>query len=138
MLNPNSSPIALQLFVRYTVHGQRLRFCRRRRSWPIAVYPYAQESGPDGQVRMKVVIASHSTDPNTAACRAVLPKAFGGGHTSWVEAEVPAKTEKDLPLVFSVLPDAQAGRYVVPVDVKYGPWNLPQFAEAIVDVASAR
>ena len=51
-----------------------------------------------------------------------------------VETEVPAKTEKDLPLAFPVLPGVRPGRYVVPIDVKYGPWQLPQFAEAIVDI----
>ncbi|MHC4179875.1 MAG: hypothetical protein ACYSWU_20405, partial [Planctomycetota bacterium] len=72
--------------------------------------------------------------PQTAACRAVLPRAFGGQPTGWVEARLPSKTEKDLPLVFRVPTGARRGRYVIPIDVKYGPWNLPQLAEAIVDI----
>jgi len=30
--------------------------------------------------------------------------------------------------------DAKPGRHVVPVDLRYGPWELPQFSEAIVVV----
>lgn len=102
-------------------------------SW-VRCHPYAQGAKPGGQVKLKVVITNHSAKPQAAACRAVLPKAFGGQPTRWVEAEVPAKTEKDLPVIFRVLPGARPGRRVVPVDVKYGRWQLPQFAEAIIDV----
>jgi len=102
-------------------------------SW-VRCHPYTQQAKEGEKVRLKVVITNHSTKPQTAACRAVLPKALGGRPTPWVETQVPAKTEKDLPLVFPVPPDSRPGRYVVPVDVKYGPWHLPQFAEAIVDI----
>ena len=85
-------------------------------------------------MRLDVVITNHSTKPRVAACRAVLPKAFGSGATPWVEAELPAKAEKPLQVVLHVRPDARPGRYVVPIDVKYGSWHLPQFAEAIVDI----
>ncbi len=58
----------------------------------------------------------------------------GNSKTPWVKAEVPAKSEHRLRIVFRVPPEATPGRHVVPVDVKYGQWNLPQFDEAIVDV----
>ena len=102
-------------------------------SW-VRCYPYAQQAKPGEQLRLKVVITNHSTDPRAAACRAVLPQALGGRPTPWAEAEVPAKMERDLPLVLRIPPGAPGGRHVVPVDVRYGRWHLPQFAEAIVDV----
>jgi glyoxylase-like metal-dependent hydrolase (beta-lactamase superfamily II) len=102
-------------------------------SW-VRCHPYTQEAEPGGKVRLKVVITNHSDKPQTAACRAVLPEAFGDRPTAWVDTQVPAKTEKGLPLAFGVVPGARQGRYVVPVDVRYGPWHLPQFAEAIVDL----
>ena len=73
--------------------------------------------------------------PQATACRAVLPKTWGGNATDWSSAEVPAKTEKSLTLTIQVPAGVPAGRYVLPIDVKHGPWDLPQFAEAIVDVA---
>jgi hypothetical protein len=48
--------------------------------------------------------------------------------------EVPAKTEGTLRLSLRVAPDAPPGRRVIPVDVRYGPWTLPQYTEAIVVV----
>jgi glyoxylase-like metal-dependent hydrolase (beta-lactamase superfamily II) len=102
-------------------------------SW-VRCHPYTQEAKQGEKVRLKVVITNHSAKPQTAACRAVLPRALGGRPTPWVETQVPAKAEKDLPLGFPLPPHTRPGRYVVPVDVKCGPWNLPQFAEAIVDV----
>ena len=105
-------------------------------SW-VRCHPYTQKVEPGDEVRLEVVITNHSTSPNTASCRAALPKDFGGGPPSWVKAEVLPKAEKDLPVVFGIPSDAESGRYVIPIDVEYGTWHLPQFAEAIVDVESS-
>jgi len=102
-------------------------------SW-VRCYPYLQKAEAGGRLRLEVVITNHSTTPHKAACRAVLPKAFGSGATPWVEAQVPAKAERPLPLELTIPAALRPGRYVVPVDVKYGPRHLPQFAEAIVDI----
>ncbi len=102
-------------------------------SW-VRCAPYTQKAAPGGKLPLEVVITNHSAKPQVAACRAVLPKALGGQQTAWVKAEVPAKAEGRLALAFGVPPGVQPGRYVVPIDVKHGPWHLPQFAEAIVNV----
>jgi len=102
-------------------------------SW-VRCDPYTQKASPGDELRLEVVVTNHSTKPHLAACRPVLPKAFGSAGTPWVEAEVPAKAEKPLPMVLHVPADAGPGRYVVPVDVKFGPWHLPQFGETIVDI----
>ena len=63
-----------------------------------------------------------------------MPEALGGGTTPWIEGEAAAKTEHPLPLSLPIPASAPPGRYVIPIDVKHGPWQLPQFTEAIVDV----
>ena len=57
---------------------------------------------------------------------------FGGKPTAWTSAAVPPKTEGEVRLLLHVPVDAKPGRYVVPVDLRYDRWDLPQFTEAIV------
>ncbi len=102
--------------------------------WWVRCSPYRQEVSPGDRVRMDVVITNHSTTPHRVACRLVASETTGESDTPWVRAEVPAKEEQRLPIEFQVPPDVPPGRHVVPVDVEYGPWNLPQFDEAIIDV----
>jgi hypothetical protein len=64
----------------------------------------------------------------------VLPGRLGATVSQWTEIEIPAKSEGRAPLEFVVPADAQPGRYVVPIDVRYGDRQLPQFKEAIVVV----
>ena len=103
-------------------------------SW-VRCSPYTQKAKAGDQVRMDAVLTNHSPGPQPCGCRAVLPKLLGGGATQWAEAVAASKAEHRLPLSVSIPADARAGRYVVAVDVKFGRWELPQFSEAIVDVA---
>jgi glyoxylase-like metal-dependent hydrolase (beta-lactamase superfamily II) len=102
-------------------------------SW-VRPYPYLQKAGPGDEIRLEVVITNHSATPQTSACRAVLPKAVANRATEWVEASLPAKAETPLAISFRLPASVRPGRYVIPIDVKHGPWDLPQFAEAIIDV----
>lgn len=103
-------------------------------SW-VRCFPYTQQAKAGQRLIVDVLVTNHAAMPQATACRAVLPKAWGGNATDWSSAEVPAKTEKSLPLAIQVPAGVAAGRYVLPIDVKHGRWDLPQFAEAIVDVA---
>ena len=47
---------------------------------------------------------------------------------------MPAKSEGRIRLGFSIPADVTPGRYVIPVDVRYDRWALPQFTEAIVEL----
>ena len=80
-----------------------------------------------------MVVTNHSSEPREAACRAVVPRGWTAP-SEWTKIEVPAKTEGTLRLSLRVAPDAPPGRRVIPVDVRYGPWTLPQYTEAIVVV----
>jgi len=102
-------------------------------SW-VRCFPYTQEAKAGQSVTVDVVVTNHAATGQSAACRAVLPKSWGGKATDWTSAEVPAKAERPLTLTLAVPAGIPAGRYVLPIDVKHGPWDLPQFAEAIVDV----
>ena len=98
-------------------------------------FPYTQQAKAGQQVKLDVIVTNHAPAAQATACRAVLPKAWNGKATDWNSAEVPAKAEKPLTLTLPIPAGVPAGRYVVPIDVKHGTWDLPQFAEAIVDVA---
>jgi glyoxylase-like metal-dependent hydrolase (beta-lactamase superfamily II) len=103
-------------------------------SW-VRCFPYTQQAKAGQRLTVDVVITNHATTPQATACRAVLPKAWGGNATEWSSADVPAKTEKSLPLAIPVPAGIPVGRYVLPIDIRHGHWDLPQFAEAIVDIA---
>jgi glyoxylase-like metal-dependent hydrolase (beta-lactamase superfamily II) len=100
----------------------------------VRCHPYEQTAAPGGQVELRVVVTNHSPETQKTACRAVLPRAWGGGATDWTAAEIQAKTEGALRLSLSVPSATPPGRYVIPVDVRHGPWDLPQFGEAVLVV----
>ncbi len=100
-------------------------------SW-VRCQPYEQPVQAGGHVTVRVVFTNHSDGPRRAACRAVLPRAWNADSASWREAEIVAKREGEIRLEFDVPSSAAAGRCVVPIDIRYGDWDLPQFTEAIV------
>ncbi len=101
----------------------------------VRCFPYEQQAAPGGKVTFDLVVTNHSADSRKATCRAVLPRAWGGNSTGWTGVEIPAKTDGRAKLAFDVPANAKAGRYVIPVDLKYDEWNLPQFTEAVVVIA---
>jgi len=107
--------------------------------------PYEQKVAPGAETSIDVVITNHSSGKQAAACRAILPRAWDGrgidptwpsatGIGAWPEAEIPPKMDGRVRLTFIVPASAPPGRYVVPIDLRYGARALPQFAEAIVEV----
>ncbi len=100
----------------------------------VRCFPYEQNATAGSKVDLSVVVTNHSAKPRTAVCRAVLPRTFGGKTTNWVSVEIPAKTEGEVRLSFQVPAGVKPGRYVIPIDLRYGKWVLPQFTEAIVVV----
>ncbi|MCS7239076.1 MAG: MBL fold metallo-hydrolase [Thermoguttaceae bacterium] len=102
-------------------------------SW-VRAFPYEQKIKPGQQAVLEVVITNHAAEPRDAAVRAILPSAWGTGPTDWSRSSVPAKTEKGLPLRIAVPASVRPGRYVLPIDVHFGSWDLPQFAEMVIQV----
>jgi glyoxylase-like metal-dependent hydrolase (beta-lactamase superfamily II) len=102
-------------------------------SW-VRAFPYEQKAKPAQGVALEVVLTNHSAQAHRAAVRAVLPKGWGGGGTDWTEGEIPAKTEQGLQVRIAIPSSAKPGRYVLPIDVRFGPWDLPQFAETVLQL----
>ena len=104
----------------------------------VRCFPYEQQAAPGGKLTIDVFVTNHSAEPRTAACRAVLPRAWTGAtSTEWKNTSIPAKTEAAVRLVCQLPAAIPNGRYVIPVDVRYGEWDLPQFKEAIVVIQNA-
>jgi glyoxylase-like metal-dependent hydrolase (beta-lactamase superfamily II) len=102
----------------------------------VRCHPYEQRCRVGARAAFDVVVTNHSSQAHPAACRAVLPRAWGAAQkpTRRTRAQVAAKTEGRLRLSFPVPRDVKPGRYVIPIDLRYADWDLPQFTEAIVVV----
>lgn len=106
-------------------------------------YEQAVESGTG--ISIDVVITNHSARQQSAACRAILPGGWDSGATdprwpsdsgsgAWANVAIPPKTDGRVRLAFTVPASTRPGRYVVPVDLRYGARALPQFSETILEV----
>ncbi|MCY2954929.1 MAG: MBL fold metallo-hydrolase [Planctomycetota bacterium] len=102
-------------------------------SW-VRCHPYEQNVKAGETASLRVVVTNHSSAPRTAMCRAVLPRAMGWTSTDWAQAEIAAKAEGSIELLFKIPADVRPGRYVVAVDLRYHMWDCPQIAEAILVV----
>ena len=108
----------------------------------VRCHPYEQRAKAGAEAALRLVVTNHSPAARTARCRPVLPRAWPdgtGGRGSrraapWAEATIAAKTEGAIPLSVRVPAGAKPGRYVVPIDLRYGPLDLPQITEAILVV----
>ncbi len=102
-------------------------------------HPYEQTAKPGADAALRLVVTNHSAEPRVARSRPVPPRAWTGGRGSrraaeWTQATVPAKAEGSVPCAVKVPQAARPGRYVIPLDLIYGSWDLPQFTEAILVV----
>ncbi|NLE59311.1 MAG: MBL fold metallo-hydrolase [Planctomycetes bacterium] len=107
----------------------------------VRCFPYEQKSAPGDAVEIRLVVTNHSSQPRTAIARAVLPRAWSkespsssdsGDDGNWSRKDVSPKTDGELALRLTVPAGVRPGRYVIPIDLRYGSWDLPQFTEAIV------
>lgn len=102
--------------------------------WWVRLDPYRQQVKPGERVQVKAVLTNHATSVAACACRATVPKAWGGSKTEWVSQRIPAKAEQALDLSVKVPADAKPRRYVVTIDVQRDDLELPSFAECLLDV----
>lgn len=114
-------------------------------SW-VRCHPYGQKAKAGDQIVIRVIATNHSTEQNSFACRAALPRGWAprnvsaGGHaqsrpaadTGWARHNVAAGVDDEVTIVVDVPVNASPGRYIVPIDVQYGSWSLPQFTECVV------
>ncbi len=100
----------------------------------VRCFPYEQKTAAGKEIALDVVITNHSPRASQARCRAVLPAAWRAEPAAWTEAEIAPKREGRLRMTVAVPARVEPGRYVVPIDLRYGKWDLPQFREAILVV----
>lgn len=96
--------------------------------------PYEQRARAGAQATFDLVVTNHAPEPRDIAARIALPQAWGGGTGDWVRASADAKADGAVRLALRVPPDAPPGRVVIPVDVIYGRWRLPQITETVIAV----
>jgi glyoxylase-like metal-dependent hydrolase (beta-lactamase superfamily II) len=117
--------------------------------------PYQQSVKAGRPATVDLAVTNHSAETHVVECRAVLPGAWRGTPASiglsadkkssdsasqasdWSQGSISAKTDGRVRLTLQVPGSAKAGRYVVPVDIRYAGRSLPQFTEAILVVESA-
>jgi len=118
-------------------------------SW-VRCDPYEQHTQAGRTVPLDVVVTNHSAQDRIVACRAVLPTRWtqhdnvphatpnkpSAGSTTWTKTTAPAKADAKMTLKLDIPEHVPPGRYVIPIDVRYGSWNLPQFTEAIIVLQS--
>jgi glyoxylase-like metal-dependent hydrolase (beta-lactamase superfamily II) len=102
-------------------------------SWARA-FPYEQERPAGATADFSLVLTNYSSGPREASCRAILPRAWDTAATAWSPATIPAGHDGAIRLTLRIPPTAVPGRYVIPIDVRYDRWRLPQWTEAIVVV----
>ena len=100
----------------------------------VRCHPYESRTTACNTVDLRVVVTNHAAKPRKVRSRAVVPRALGGGATEWAEAEIPAKKEGSVSLAVHGPHHPPPRRPVVPVVVRFGSWDLPQFSEAIIVV----
>ena len=86
---------------------------------------------------MRVATAYRRRAAILALC-AILstPLGLSGAFATPATPEIAAKQDGHVKLTFRVDPSIVPGRYVIPIDVRYGRWTLPEWTEAIVVVGA--
>ena len=94
------------------------------------IYPYTAEAAVGQHVPLEVILHNHSAAPREFR---VTPHVPVGWHASAgpLRVVVPARGERVAR--FSVTPGA-AGLGIVTADVAFGPWDLREWTEAMIDV----
>lgn len=112
-------------------------------------FPYEQDVVAGQTVRLQVAVTNHSATAKVLRCRPILPKRWGR-EVAEQQVEIPAKQNGFLPFIIAIphraaedltvaesfalpgtLPEPQARRVVIPVEVSYDGRSLGQFREAI-------
>jgi hypothetical protein len=110
----------------------------------VRCFPYEQKGRSGQKVTVEVVVTNHSSLLQKVSCRLILPGALNGKGTipvwtkadlnDWSSIKIPAMSDGRIRLSFTIPAGVKSGRYVIPVDLQYSHWNLPQFTEAIVEI----
>jgi glyoxylase-like metal-dependent hydrolase (beta-lactamase superfamily II) len=100
-------------------------------SW-VRTFPYEQPAKAGGLAEVRVRITNHAGVPRRASCRpSPASRAREGRAEDWNQVEIPARSDGEVLLAIRLPAGLRPGRFVVPIDIRFGDRELPQFTEAI-------
>lgn len=94
-------------------------------------YPYEQSVGPGNAVTINLQVTNHSSSAHEASAIPVVP---AGWHAGGAAMTIPPESDLALPLQVEIPSYAPAGRYAIPIRLRYAGRALGQFREAILNV----
>lgn len=102
----------------------------------IRAFPYESAVTPGSPHTLDVVITNHSTEARRASVRCVLPGSWTENRrpssTAWSAASIPPKQDGAIKVAINIPASAPKGRHIIPIDVRYGDVELPQFTETVM------
>jgi hypothetical protein len=99
-------------------------------------YPYATEVRPGKSVRLSLRVQNHSPREQTFAVTPRLPAGWTLTTIDHAAVRIPARDERAVELAITVPANASAGIRLVTADVSWADWDLREWTEAMVTVAS--
>jgi len=99
------------------------------------IFPYGQEATPGKQAELAVKLLNHSAKRTTFTVRMNVPPGFESEPQT---QSVTANPRQEAEARFQIkVPDSPAGSvHVITADVQFGPWDLRQWCEGLVRIAS--
>lgn len=102
-------------------------------SW-VRCAPYEQRARAGGTVRLEAIATNHSPTAQRFAARLVSPREWRMPGATMAETTVPARADGAVILGLSIPAGVQPGKYVLPLDVEFSDFVMPQITEAVVVV----
>lgn len=99
----------------------------------VRFYPYGQKISAPRTAQISLKVFNHSQDSRTFTIRLRLPDGF---HTDRPAQNVtiPPRSEGQVDYSFRVNASVKPGTYMLTADVEWGPWELRQWTEAIIEI----
>ncbi|UCG48093.1 MAG: MBL fold metallo-hydrolase [Phycisphaerales bacterium] len=99
----------------------------------IRFYPYGLKARPGRTIKAGVRAFNHSNAPRVFEVTLNLPAGFQAEPAA-ASVTVSPQTERQMDFDLIVAASVRPGTYVLTADVQSGPWNLPRWTEAIIEV----
>jgi hypothetical protein len=93
-------------------------------------YPYTAEVAPGGRVELKVILRNHSTSQQEFRTTPHVPKDWKASPRP-LAVSIGPRQERSVTIPITV---GKSGLKIVTADVAFGPWDLREWAEAMVTV----
>jgi len=95
--------------------------------------PYGSKAGPGRNAQISLKTFNHSSNSRTYTFALNLPAGFDA-ESKTASVTIPPRTEKQADFNLVIDTSVDPGTYVITADVQQEQWNLPRWAEAIIEV----